>query len=48
MEIVKTVWDGLAQMNFNFFGVDINFIELFVGFFVLSLGIKFIYGLFNN
>ena len=48
MEIIKTVWNGLSQISFNFFGLDINFVQIFCGFAVLSLALKFLYNLFSD
>ena len=48
MEIMKIVWEGLSSLNFDFFGINITFSQIFVGFTVLIIGLKFLYSFFDN
>ena len=41
-DLIYTVWEGLEKMSFTYNNITINFVEIFVGCFIVILGIKLI------
>lgn len=41
-DLIATVWEGLGKMSFTYNNITINFIEIFIGCFIVILGIKLI------
>ena len=46
-DLIATVWEGLGKMSIAYNNITINFVEIFIGCFIVILGIRLI-AYFNN